>query len=79
MPNPVRFVPALVLFASAVATISASRAAQPPVPTGEVTKYSFAASKVFPGTVRDYWVYVPKQYDGKTPACVAVNSVSGPA
>ncbi len=43
------------------------------VPKGEVTKYSFADSKVFPGTVRDYWVYVPKQYDGKTPACVYVN------
>ena len=47
--------------------------AQEPVPKGEVTKYSFASSKVFPGTVRDYWVYVPKQYDGKTPACVYVN------
>jgi enterochelin esterase family protein len=27
---------------------------------------------IFPGTVRDYWVYVPAQYDGKTPACVMV-------
>ena len=43
------------------------------VPKGDVTKYTFAKSKVFPGTVRDYWVYVPKQYDGKTPACVYVN------
>src|SRR6476661_1675573 len=43
------------------------------VPKGEVTKYSFAKSKIFPGTVRDYWVYVPKQYDGKKPACVYVN------
>jgi gluconolactonase len=42
-------------------------------PKGEVTKYTFENSKVFPGTVRDYWVYVPKQYDGKTPACVHVN------
>ena len=25
-----------------------------------------------PGTVRDYWVYVPAQYDGKKPACVMV-------
>ena len=29
-------------------------------------------SKIFPGTVRDYWVYVPAQYDGKKPACVMV-------
>ena len=40
---------------------------------GEVTKFSFEKSKIFPGTVRDYWVYVPKQYDPKTPACVYVN------
>ncbi|NBV86748.1 MAG: esterase family protein [Verrucomicrobia bacterium] len=30
------------------------------VPHGEVTKRSFASSQIFPGTVRDYWVYVPK-------------------
>lgn len=45
---------------------------QPGVPEGKVTKYSHNESKVFPGTVRDYWVYVPAQYDGKTPACVMV-------
>ena len=44
-----------------------------PVPKGEVTKYTFDKSKVFPGTVRDYWVYVPKQYDPAKPACVYVN------
>jgi sugar lactone lactonase YvrE/enterochelin esterase-like enzyme len=43
------------------------------VPRGEVTKYSFDQSKIFPGTVRDYWVYVPKQYDPAKPACVHVN------
>ncbi len=42
-------------------------------PAGEVTKYSFENSKVFPGTVRDYWVYVPRQYDPSKPACVYVN------
>jgi enterochelin esterase family protein len=41
------------------------------VPKGEVTKYQWK-SKVFDGTVRDCWTYVPKQYDGKTPACVMV-------
>jgi enterochelin esterase-like enzyme len=45
---------------------------QPGVPKGEVTKYSWNDSKVFPGTVRDYWVYVPKQYDASKPACVFV-------
>jgi gluconolactonase len=41
-------------------------------PKGDVSKYSFAASKIFPGTVRDYWVYVPKQYDPAKPACLYV-------
>ena len=30
------------------------------MPKGEVTKYTFDQSKIFPGTVRDYWVYVPE-------------------
>jgi sugar lactone lactonase YvrE/enterochelin esterase-like enzyme len=41
-------------------------------PKGEVKMYSFDRSKIFPGTVRDYWVYVPKQYDPARPACVYV-------
>ena len=41
------------------------------VPQGTVTK-DIWHSKVFPETVRDYWVYVPKQYDGNKPACVMV-------
>ncbi len=45
----------------------------PKPPQGEVTKYTFENSKVFPGTTRDYWVYVPKQYDPSRPACVHVN------
>jgi len=40
---------------------------------GEVTKYTFENSKIFPGTVRDYWVYVPRQYDPSKPACVYIN------
>jgi len=42
------------------------------VPSGEVTKYSFTNSAVYPGTVRDYWVYVPKQYDPAKPAALMV-------
>jgi len=37
-------------------------------PTGEVTKHTFDQSKIYPGTVRDYWVYVPQQYDPAKPA-----------
>jgi enterochelin esterase family protein len=36
-----------------------------------VTKASWK-SEIFPGTVRDYWVYVPAQYDPQKPACVMV-------
>jgi sugar lactone lactonase YvrE/enterochelin esterase-like enzyme len=43
------------------------------VPKGEVTKYTFEGSKIFPGTTRDYWVYVPRQYQPEKPACLYVN------
>jgi gluconolactonase len=43
------------------------------VPKGEVTQHVFDKSKVFPGTTRDYWIYVPKQYDASKPACVYIN------
>jgi enterochelin esterase family protein len=44
---------------------------QPDVPKGKVTKYSWT-SKVFPETVRDYWIYIPAQYNAEKPACVMV-------
>ncbi len=40
---------------------------------GEMISFDFDKSKIFPGTSRKVTVYVPKQYDGKTPACVHVN------
>jgi len=46
---------------------------QPGVPKGEVLKFSFENSKIFPGTYRDYWVYVPAQYTPDKPACLYVN------
>lgn len=42
------------------------------VPRGVVTKHRWTSSTAFPGTVRDYWIYVPKQYDAAKPACVMV-------
>jgi hypothetical protein len=42
---------------------------KPGMPDGTVTKYTWN-NKVFPGTVRDYWVYVPAQYPPDKPACV---------
>ncbi|MGC8668788.1 MAG: alpha/beta hydrolase-fold protein [Chthonomonadales bacterium] len=43
----------------------------PGVPRGTVTHGTWV-SKIFPGTVRDYWVYVPAQYTPAKPACVMV-------
>ena len=41
---------------------------------GEIKKFSFAESRIFPGTVRDVTVFIPKQYDGSKPACVYVKT-----
>ncbi|CAN5553537.1 SMP-30/gluconolactonase/LRE family protein [soil metagenome] len=43
------------------------------VPKGEILKLTFEDSKIFPGTWREYSVYIPAQYDGQKPACVYVN------
>jgi gluconolactonase len=63
------------LWMSMLIAVPSLAVAQQPVevPKGEVTKYTFDQSKIFPGTVRDYWVYLPKQYDPAKPACVHVN------
>src|SRR5467141_4039977 len=45
---------------------------QPGVPKGEVLKFTFDKSKIFPGTTRNYWIYVPAQYKPDKPACVFV-------
>ncbi len=42
------------------------------VPQGKVISARLNSSRVFPGTVRDYWIYVPAQYTGQTPANVMI-------
>jgi len=44
---------------------------QPGVPRGTVIKYTWT-SKIYPGTVRDYWIYVPAQYKVGKPSCVMI-------
>ena len=41
------------------------------VPRGNVSHFQHV-SAVFPGARRDYWVYVPQQYDPSTPAAVMI-------
>jgi enterochelin esterase family protein len=42
------------------------------VPRGEVTTHVWKDSKVFPSTIRRYYVYVPAQYDASKPAALMV-------
>jgi enterochelin esterase family protein len=44
---------------------------QADVPKGKITQHHWQ-SKIFEGTERDYWVYVPAQYKPDKPACVMV-------
>jgi enterochelin esterase-like enzyme len=73
------FLAAAVFLSSCAVLVAADAYTLPPeatpkadVPKGVVTKYTWT-SKVFDGTSRDYWVYVPDQYkaDGP-PAAVMV-------
>ena len=43
------------------------------VPKGEILKFTFENSKIFPGTTREVTVYVPAQYRANMPACVYIN------
>ncbi len=43
------------------------------VPQGKVHgPLTLESKSVYPGTTRNYWVYVPAQYDGSKPACLMV-------
>jgi enterochelin esterase-like enzyme len=42
------------------------------VPAGDITKYHWIDKKFYPGRQRDYWLYVPKQYDSLRPACLMI-------
>jgi enterochelin esterase-like enzyme len=44
----------------------------PNVPHGKLTQMPKWTSNVFKGTERDWWVYVPAQYNAEKPACVMV-------
>ncbi len=46
---------------------------QPGIPKGEIIKGVFDQSSIFPGTWREYWVYVPAQYNPDSAACLYVN------
>lgn len=45
---------------------------QPGVPTATLTKHRHTGTGVYPGVARDYWVYIPAQYDGGKSAALIV-------
>ena len=45
---------------------------QPGVPKGDVVKGEFAASTIYPGTWREYWVYIPAGLDRTKPSPVMI-------
>lgn len=65
---------------AAVGLADTTRKYEPPAikPTdilaGEIRQLRFAASRIFPGTVREVTIFIPAQYDARRPACVYVKS-----
>jgi gluconolactonase len=53
--------------------IDSASVEHPGVPKGELIHCVFDHSVIFPGTIRDYWIYIPSQYRPERPACVYVN------
>ncbi len=62
----------LVLAVPAIADDHPDRVVQPGVPQGKITSGQFTESQIFPGTRRDYSVYVPAQYKPDEPANLMV-------
>jgi enterochelin esterase-like enzyme len=44
----------------------------PAVPKGELRTFTLKDSKAFPGTTREWSLYIPKQYDASKPACAMI-------
>jgi len=54
--------------------VGGAAADEPPseAPKGEIQRHVFDQSAIFPGSTREYWIYIPKQYDPSKPACLFV-------
>jgi enterochelin esterase family protein len=44
----------------------------PGVPQGQLVGPTALPSQIYPNTTRNYWVYVPAQYDASKPACLMI-------
>jgi enterochelin esterase-like enzyme len=63
---------AFLLTVPAIAQDHPDRVVQDSVPQGKVTAGQFTDSQIFPGTQRDFSVYVPAQYKADEPAALMV-------
>lgn len=80
LPNAGAFMPCATMRADGVGTYyeappyvrTTDADSKPNVPAGVVTAGSLGPSTIYPGVTHDYWVYVPAQYDGATPAALLV-------
>lgn len=88
MTNPLRSFGMLLLVLTLESLVKPGRAEEPQielrypfspdsfrhadVPHGTVTTHVWKDSRVFPGTIRRYYVYVPAQYDAAKPAALMV-------
>jgi enterochelin esterase family protein len=67
--------PAAILSAAAIDNVYAlgpDSLEQPGVPHGKVVGPMTLPSNVYPDTTRNYWVYVPAQYEASKPACLMI-------
>src|SRR3954464_9000934 len=75
MRTPTVFLCSLIFVASTVCAdeyvLGPDSERHPNVPQGRITKYEWT-SKIYAGTTRDYFVYVPAQYKPDKPACTMV-------
>lgn len=68
----ITLLPAAVLAQQPTYQLGPDSQRQSGVPRGEITQLRWETSEVYPDTWRDWWIYVPAQYDGETPAALMV-------
>ena len=62
----------LFLFALLLTHIAVIAQSSDPFPVGEIKGPFVWKSNIYPGTVRNYWLYIPRQYESSRPACLMV-------
>ncbi len=70
------FLSPIVLFAQAPVEsypVDSASVVRAGVPKGEILKFTLENSKIFPGQMHEYSVYIPAEYDPAKPACVYIN------